>query len=588
MRMTRTSVLVATALTLGSLMSITAQSQNAAAAATTPTYVREFIVDSAYAIPTGSLFVAPSGNDAAAGTQTAPLRTISRALSVATSGKTIVLRGGTYRESLGTIKLPVVLQAYPHEQVWLKGSTVVSGFTANGALFTKPWTSTICKNCYPTAAIDPAYPAAGSPEQVFIDGLPQQEVLSASHVTPGTFFMDTSGSQLWLGTNPAGRTVEVTKHETAMTFSNNAPNSALKGIGVAHYGAHFNFNMPGMITSDASGVIFDRVTVSWSAGRGLSIASDNNVVSYSRFLNNGLNGLHSNGSHGLRVVSNRISYSNYERFSIVPSPTASVAAMKITGSTGLSVTKNIVSDNTSNGIWFDASSASSTIANNIATRNAGHGIAVEVSGRIIVAGNTSVLNGRDGIKVSGANNVDVYNNTVAHNSWSQLGVYDDARQNPSAEILALGITWDTAYVRVYNNVFIASTNSTRAPFNSFDLTSPRHLTLANMISGQNSNLWGRTSITTALQYLATVQPTLTTSARYTNLAALQAGTGRDTASKSADNLSLTTLFASPSTGLWTLTASAPVVTMTALPSTVATALGVTTATKPGQLSAPTA
>src|SRR5882672_7932148 len=43
-----------------------------------------------------TFFVSPSGNDNNPGTQAAPFKSITKAQSVATSGDTVTLRGGTY------------------------------------------------------------------------------------------------------------------------------------------------------------------------------------------------------------------------------------------------------------------------------------------------------------------------------------------------------------------------------------------------------------------------------------------------------------------------------------------------------------
>ena len=53
-----------------------------------------------YAIPAGAVFVATTGSDSAAGTVARPVRTIARALVLAPAGGTVVLRGGTYHETV--------------------------------------------------------------------------------------------------------------------------------------------------------------------------------------------------------------------------------------------------------------------------------------------------------------------------------------------------------------------------------------------------------------------------------------------------------------------------------------------------------
>ena len=76
--------------------------------------------------------VAPTGNDANAGTVQAPLRTVQAALDRAQAGDTCKLRAGTYRETAefktsGMLGQPVRLQAYPSEAVVLDGTEMVVG-----------------------------------------------------------------------------------------------------------------------------------------------------------------------------------------------------------------------------------------------------------------------------------------------------------------------------------------------------------------------------------------------------------------------------------------------------------------------------
>jgi hypothetical protein len=72
--------------------------------------------------------VATTGNDAAAGTTDAHLRTVNRAAQLAVAGDVVTIRAGTYNESVvvrnsGTAAKPIVFQA---EQ---RGTVVFSGGT---------------------------------------------------------------------------------------------------------------------------------------------------------------------------------------------------------------------------------------------------------------------------------------------------------------------------------------------------------------------------------------------------------------------------------------------------------------------------
>ena len=78
--------------------------------------------------PTASLYVSPSGCDSAAGTLAAPYATLAKAVSVATAGTHIIMRGGTYYEGdiamprSGSSGSPIVIKAYPGETPVLDGA----------------------------------------------------------------------------------------------------------------------------------------------------------------------------------------------------------------------------------------------------------------------------------------------------------------------------------------------------------------------------------------------------------------------------------------------------------------------------------
>jgi alpha-N-arabinofuranosidase len=78
--------------------------------------------------------VAPSGNDANPGTQTAPLRTIQRAADLAQPGDTITVHEGIYRERISPPRggasdmLRIVYQAAPGEKAVITGSEAVTNW----------------------------------------------------------------------------------------------------------------------------------------------------------------------------------------------------------------------------------------------------------------------------------------------------------------------------------------------------------------------------------------------------------------------------------------------------------------------------
>ncbi|MDI6099376.1 right-handed parallel beta-helix repeat-containing protein [Actinoplanes sp. NEAU-A12] len=78
-----------------------------------------------------TLYVATGGNDAGAGTLSAPLATIQKAISMVTAGGTIAVRGGTYMLATniqitrsGTSGAPITLTAYGTERVIIDGENL--------------------------------------------------------------------------------------------------------------------------------------------------------------------------------------------------------------------------------------------------------------------------------------------------------------------------------------------------------------------------------------------------------------------------------------------------------------------------------
>ena len=78
-----------------------------------------------------TIFVSPTGSDSAAGSITAPLKSIQSAVTLATPGSTIFLRAGTFALSAnvqftksGTAALPYTISAYESEKVIIDGESM--------------------------------------------------------------------------------------------------------------------------------------------------------------------------------------------------------------------------------------------------------------------------------------------------------------------------------------------------------------------------------------------------------------------------------------------------------------------------------
>ncbi|GAB4132399.1 MAG: hypothetical protein Kow0040_13060 [Thermogutta sp.] len=82
--------------------------------------------------------VAVSGDDSFPGSVAQPMRTISAAAEKAQPGDVITVHSGVHREWVrpprggSSEEMRIVYQAAPHEEVWIKGSEVIKGWTPEG------------------------------------------------------------------------------------------------------------------------------------------------------------------------------------------------------------------------------------------------------------------------------------------------------------------------------------------------------------------------------------------------------------------------------------------------------------------------
>lgn len=79
-------------------------------------------------------FVSPNGVDTAAGSESAPFKTVQKAVSLAQPGTSIVLRAGEYNEKVsltvnGTAEQPIIIRNYPGEKAVLNGAKSLAQFS---------------------------------------------------------------------------------------------------------------------------------------------------------------------------------------------------------------------------------------------------------------------------------------------------------------------------------------------------------------------------------------------------------------------------------------------------------------------------
>lgn len=540
----------------------------------------------AYPLPSGAIYVSSaSGNDGAAGTVSAPLKTVAKAIEKAKAGSTIVLRGGSYHESIMIPpSKPLTLQNYPREAAWFDGSTKVGSISTSGAVWKADgWTAkfdsgpTYTKGGTDSTAagwqfVNPAYPMAAHPDQLWIGGAEQTQVGSLSQVKAGTFYADYAANRLYFGTNPSGKTVEAS--DIAQAMSLRAPGTVIRGIGVRRYAD--SVYMQGVITSYFAQQALENVEVRDSATAGVGFYASSSKLTKVSIIGSGQMGFQAEKADGLVIDNVLLKNNNDQNFN--PAPAA--GAVKITTTRGVRFTNSEVVGTRGNSFWADHSVYDMTITGNNIHDNGRYGIVLEISSTATVADNVISNNAWDGIVVQDTDKVNIWNNTVVGNRRAVYVAQDSRRitqlnvpgHDPRRSQPDLSMPWIARDIVLGNNILGTSRSDAEAVVTA---QSQERLVDGNeMISSSNGNVFSQP--TTGTPSAAVVWAKKATyGMRYAKLSDYVAATGRD---KSSIAVVGSAALTSQLTPVSSLTAQVGAVAQP-LPAAVAAKVGVATGTK---------
>ena len=466
--------------------------------------------DTNYAVPTSNVaWVSPYGDDASGnGTESAPYKTFKFALSKLSNGGTVVAKSGIYREPHFSIdKTNITLQAAPHAEVWLKGSDVVSGsvWTKEGNLWkTKGRYTNFCHVC--TVNSNPAEEGtAAFPEQVFINDKPLKQVASKAEVSAGKFYAEdqtpttrTFNSDTgkydyhpgveddityYVGSDPTEGVTEISQRSRAFTAAGAGFN--MKGINVAQYapvqawGFTDTSGVSQAFVVSKNAVIQDSIFAQSSAIGLHTGEADNLVVKNTKFLDNGANGAGANRTHKATYIGNTFSGSNAAGFKVKKCGAfCTISEIKVTHTKDFTFRNNIIDRSESGveesdpnnitkaspiGFWCDEGCIDAKIVGNFFTNN-GTAIFHEVSGPAIIASNIIEGSGT-GIRISGSNDVKIYNNTISRTN-RPIDLFEDSRESGCNAYAAdnvtcttweswsksQGLSWNLTGLEMYNNI----------------------------------------------------------------------------------------------------------------------------------------
>jgi hypothetical protein len=485
-----------------------------------------------YAVPGGAVIASNSGDDSNPGSVDRPVRTLARALSIAPTGGTIVLRGGVYRESV-TVNKRLTVQSWPGEAVWLEGADPVTNWAADGDDWRADgWTTEFdASPTYTRGAADNLqehwgfvnedYPLAAHPDQVFVDGVALRQVGTRGEVVDGTFFHDLPGNRLYIGSNPVGRQIDVSNRVRAIAVR--ADGVVLRGFGIRRFAP----SVPdmGAVTLERPGATLEHVAIVDTSTTAIHAMGANIALRNLYVARSGMLGVSASNADNLLIDRVLAEQNNVEHFNNSPVS----GGIKVGRLQGVTVMGSIIRDNLGPGFWADESTYDIKVIGSELRNNAGHGISLEISAKALIADSIVAGNAGFGIKVNNISDVRIWNNTFVGNGRTINIVQDERRYgdgSPGKDPRFPNdpnMTWLNGPVQVVNNI-IANPGSGNCLLCVEDYS--RQRTAEQIGVTANGNVYNRTS-SSSPSWVVIWSRGASNPAVFTSIDAFRAATGQE-------------------------------------------------------------
>ncbi len=394
----------------------------------------------------------PHASDTNPGTREFPFKTISRAAEVVKPGDVVIIKAGTYRETVrlkrgGTPQAPITFIAEPVGKVVIKGSDVVKewervrdrlwkrpNWVLAGKLGTETGSSFVFRR-----------------EQVFYRGKPLKHVERFEEMKAGTFWVDLKNKSLYVflpdNGDPNIEEIEVSSRQVLWYGSELTPYIHIKGLRFEHCA---NRAQRGAIHVESSyGWIIEDCKLEWTNGTGLRLNNSSHVtVRRCSFNHNGQLGIGVSGGYKLTFEDSTTNYNNWKGYS---SGWEAGGVKVASGARSVRFIRHESAFNHGPGIWFDyAGYGNEVIRSSVHDNTANAGIQIEVTFGAVIANNLCYRNSAtskggasffgSGILLQNSGFCLVYHNTSVEND-NGLSLVAEGRP-----VLSMGN-------RVFNNVF---------------------------------------------------------------------------------------------------------------------------------------
>ena len=272
-------------------------------------------------------------------------------------------------------------------------------------------------------ACDAESPLCNETEEVFVDDVPLRQVASLEEVVDGTFYFDRARDRIYVGTNPAGKTVETTV--TAQAIRGGGRDVVVRDLVVEKFGSPAQ--TAAVHNGWQRGWVVEHNEIRLNHGVGVQMYGG--LLRANLIHHNGQLGIGGGGT-GLRVEGNEIHHNNTEGYNMY----WEAGGTKWVRATGLRVRGNWSHHNRGQGLWTDGDNRDVLYETNFAEDNDMAGIMHELSFEADIRANVARRNGRRvgwyqegaGILVYNSRDVDVTANVVADNA-AGIAVRNDGR-----------------------------------------------------------------------------------------------------------------------------------------------------------------
>ncbi len=354
----------------------------------------------------------------------------------------------------------------------VSGAALLTNFWQSGSYWVS-WAQVSQQASYP-GQCEAATPACIYPEDLFFNSSPKQRVNSLSAVGPGTWYLDYSTGDVYMGDNPNGYTVEIS--ELPYAFYGGATSVTISNLIVEKYAC---LAQAGAIDGSGGSNYWsiDSNEVRYNHGTGIRTGTGM-FVNGNNVHNNGQLGV-GGGGNSVLITSNQIYYNNFAGYSYY----WEAGGSKLANVQDLTFEYNSTYGNYGPGFWVDINSQNVTVNGNQFNSNTEAAILSEISNNVTISSNyiwndgynpdgTGIWYGA-GILISDSTNVSVYFNSVANCMDGIGGILSSRGDGPDGQPYTLqnvnvNSNWVTQYTGYAAGIVIEGSGYDNSVYTSWN------------------------------------------------------------------------------------------------------------------------